>query len=194
VAELLKKPVIDTLYLSPIAFPENPYHHLVKDYKLVRATINNPVEDARLAACVFEDQWNSFKDLAAETPELIDFYRYCFFGSVFNGFSGNGLSRVFSLLAPEVIDNPAGALKCFTKQTAGKVCIHAVDRTISDLLADNAGRPAAAFVLAWLQVAGGNSVLPPWVRYRFPEIPSVIKALREVPCGDLRMRVLCGKP
>ena len=24
--ELLKKPVIDTLYLSPLAFPENPYH------------------------------------------------------------------------------------------------------------------------------------------------------------------------
>lgn len=28
---LLKKPVIDTLYLSPLAFPENPYHRLVKD-------------------------------------------------------------------------------------------------------------------------------------------------------------------
>jgi ATP-dependent DNA helicase RecQ len=46
----LDKPVIDTLYLSPIAFPQNPYHRLVKDYKLVRATINNPVADARLAA------------------------------------------------------------------------------------------------------------------------------------------------
>jgi ATP-dependent DNA helicase RecQ len=33
---LLHKPVIDTLYLSPLAFPENPYHRLVKDYKLVR--------------------------------------------------------------------------------------------------------------------------------------------------------------
>jgi ATP-dependent DNA helicase RecQ len=27
-------PVIDTLVLSPICFPENPYHRLVKDYKL----------------------------------------------------------------------------------------------------------------------------------------------------------------
>ncbi|HGH8118473.1 TPA: hypothetical protein ACJOG3_002204, partial [Vibrio cholerae] len=32
---LLDKPVIDTLYLSPLAFPRNPYHKLVKDYKLV---------------------------------------------------------------------------------------------------------------------------------------------------------------
>jgi ATP-dependent DNA helicase RecQ len=33
---LLGLPVIDTLVLSPICFPENPYHRLVKDYKLVR--------------------------------------------------------------------------------------------------------------------------------------------------------------
>ena len=182
--KLLKKPVIDTLYLSPIAFPENPYHRLVKDYKLVRAAINNPVEDAKLAAAVFEDQWNSFKDLSAETPDVIDFYRYCFFESVFNGFSGNGLSEVFSLLSPEAMDDSAGALNCFVRRTCGKVCIHAVERTISGLLADNNRRPAAAFVLAWLQVAGGNSVLPPWVRYRFPEIPAVIRDLREIPCGD----------
>ena len=36
-------PVIDTLFLSPIAFPKNPYHHLVKDYKLMRTALNDPV-------------------------------------------------------------------------------------------------------------------------------------------------------
>ena len=30
---LLRLPVIDTLVLSPLAFPENPYHRLVKNYK-----------------------------------------------------------------------------------------------------------------------------------------------------------------
>src|SRR4051794_4980990 len=30
---LHRLPVIDTLVLSPICFPENPYHRLVKDYK-----------------------------------------------------------------------------------------------------------------------------------------------------------------
>ncbi|MEE8522406.1 MAG: hypothetical protein V3T72_00625, partial [Thermoanaerobaculia bacterium] len=50
---VLAKPVVDTLYLSPLAFPENPYHHLVKDYKLVRQTRNDPVADARLAARLF---------------------------------------------------------------------------------------------------------------------------------------------
>mgnify|MGYP000246457961 FL=1 len=62
--KLLKKPVIDTLYLSPLAFPQNPYHRLVKNYKLVRSSINSPVEDAQLAASVFADQWESFVALA----------------------------------------------------------------------------------------------------------------------------------
>jgi ATP-dependent DNA helicase RecQ len=46
------KPVVDTLYLSPLAFPENPYHHLVKDYKLVRGSLNDPAADAAGGAAV----------------------------------------------------------------------------------------------------------------------------------------------
>ena len=30
---LLKLPTVDTLRLSPLAFPRNPYHHLVKHYR-----------------------------------------------------------------------------------------------------------------------------------------------------------------
>lgn len=53
---LLQLPAIDTLYLSPLAFPENPYHRLAKDYKLVRDSRNHPVADARLAGTLFLDQ------------------------------------------------------------------------------------------------------------------------------------------
>ena len=182
--QILKKPVIDTLYLSPLAFPENPYHHLVKDYKLVKATINNPVEDARLAASVFNDQWDSFRKFTEETPELTDFYRYCFHGSFFNGFSGKGISFVFSTMSSHLISDVSKVIKYFINLTDGKVCVNAVNRRIPGLLADDAKRPEVAFCLAWLQVAGGNSVLPPWVRYRFPEISPIIQALRETPCGD----------
>ena len=30
---LLKLPAVDTLRLSPLAFPRNPYHHLIKHYQ-----------------------------------------------------------------------------------------------------------------------------------------------------------------
>ena len=183
--DFLAKPVIDTLYLSPLAFPQNPYHRLVKDYKLVRASINNPVADAKLAASVFKDQWESFQGSAAKNLELIDFYRYCFQDSTFNGFSGKGLAAVFSLLSTgNSIEDSQSTLAAFLGQAAGKVCENAVKQTIPPLLADDTRRPAVAFCLAWLRVAGGNSVLPPWVRYRFPEIPAIIKALRETSCGD----------
>ncbi|MGD9188912.1 MAG: RecQ family ATP-dependent DNA helicase, partial [Desulfobacteraceae bacterium] len=182
--ELLEKPVVDTLYLSPLAFPQNPYHHLVKDYKLVRAAINSPVEDAKLAASVFEDQWNSFLSLAEQRPARIDFYRYCFQKSVFNGFSGSGHSAVFSNLATEVIRGPEDALDRFVALTAGSVCRYAAGQIVPDLLAAPETRPAAAYCMAWLSVAGGNSVLPPWLRHRFPELPTIIKALREEPCGN----------
>ena len=62
--ELLSKPVIDTLYMSPLAFPRNPYHRLVKDYKLVKDAVNDPVADARLALSIFGEQYQSFSALA----------------------------------------------------------------------------------------------------------------------------------
>jgi len=53
---LLQMPVIDTLPFSPLCFPENPYHRLVKDYKLVSASVNDPLSDARLAATLYDDE------------------------------------------------------------------------------------------------------------------------------------------
>ena len=71
-------PVVDTLYLSPLAFPENPYHRLVKDYKLVSDSLNDPVSDARLAGSVFLDQWESFSRLSENGRDILSFYRFCF--------------------------------------------------------------------------------------------------------------------
>jgi ATP-dependent DNA helicase RecQ len=45
--KLLELPVVDTLALSPLAFPRNPYHHLVKDYKLLKLALNDPLADAQ---------------------------------------------------------------------------------------------------------------------------------------------------
>ncbi|MBO9482683.1 RecQ family ATP-dependent DNA helicase [Salinisphaera sp. G21_0] len=40
------------------------------------------------------------------------------------------------------------------------------------------------YCVAWLKVSGGNSVIPGWVRHRFPEIPNLLKQLRDQHCGD----------
>ena len=44
---------IDTLYLSPLLFPQRPYHRLVKDDKLQVDELNNPLNDAIKAQDLF---------------------------------------------------------------------------------------------------------------------------------------------
>lgn len=181
---LLDKPVIDTLYLSPLAFPENPYHHLVKDYKLVRSAINSPVEDARLAGSVFQDQWNSFAVQGGEKPALLDFYRFCFQEGLFHSFTGAGIAAPFSMLSPPRIQTPEEALTCFIQETRGEICEKNALEALPPVLLKRENRPVAAYCIAWLQVAGGNSVLPPWVRHGFQGITALIKKLRMGDCGE----------
>ena len=62
--DLLRLPVVDTLWLNPLAYPRRPYHHLVKHYKdagLIRQTRNNPLLDSKLAFDVLTNQVRQFR-------------------------------------------------------------------------------------------------------------------------------------
>ena len=63
---LHRLPLIDTLELSPVAFPQNPYHRLVKDYKLCTTTRNDPVRDAELAYALFVEQSEALQQRVRE--------------------------------------------------------------------------------------------------------------------------------
>ena len=76
--KFLNKPVVDTLFLSPLAFPENPYHRLVKDYKLVRDSLNDPLADARLAISLFQDQWVALQEQQQHYRDIV-FLSLCIF-------------------------------------------------------------------------------------------------------------------
>ena len=182
--ELLHKPLIDTLVLSPLAFPENPYHRLIKAYKLVRESINNPVADARQAIQVFIDEWDSF---LRTSEELLSFFRFCFVdtgvGDSESTIPYQGIVQVFDALGAE-----DGGLKgarshwqhCIPQEA---YCI-AADILPVEVLLDAAQRQALAFCAAWLPVAGANSVVPGWVRRQFPQVPEILHRLREVPCKN----------
>ena len=91
---------------------------------------------------------------------------------------------MFSAVGAKGFASPEAACDFLFEKTAGMVCNHAIVETASPLLEDAVRRPALAYCLAWLQVSGANSVLPPWVRYRFPEIASILKKLRQTPCAS----------
>ena len=180
---LLALPVIDTLFLSPLAFPRNPYHRLVKDYKLVRSTLSDPLEDARLALSVFADQWESLARQANACPKLITFYAQCFRHSRFNGFGGHGLAVVLEQMGALPLTEQTPARDLFTQLAGEGICRNGLDSAFATL-GPEPWHPAAAYALAWLRVAGTNSVLPPWVRRQFPAVAPFLQALREIPCGD----------
>ena len=70
---------VDTLWLNPLAFPRNPYHHLVKHYqdgRLKVGHVNDPEQDARLALQVLADQITAFVRLGQEVPDALAAYHH----------------------------------------------------------------------------------------------------------------------
>ncbi len=185
---LLSLPVVDTLFLSPLAFPENPYHHLVKDYKLVRDSVSDPAADARLARQLLGDECAELARRAATTQvDVLSLYRFCFANGIATDrgvVPASGLVQFLDFLGGQAIDTSA-ARRIFEHAAADRVCPAAVQNVFADCLQTQpaaALMPAVAYCAAWLPVAGGNSVLPPWVRFQFPEVVRLIKQLRDVPC------------
>src|SRR5690606_23334981 len=58
------KRIVDTLLWSPLLFSENPYHKLVKGYKIVNERdINNPLSDCKLTRQLLLEELNRFNEI-----------------------------------------------------------------------------------------------------------------------------------
>ena len=174
---LLRLPRVDTLRLNPLAFPRNPYHHLVKHYQdgqLKRGRLNDPELDARLTLDVFRDQRRALQEAA---QELLVAWHWL---TTVDG-TGSGLDRFFSRIRGKLRPSDAEAKVAIAQRLSGQACLTQGRKAL-----DAAGRYGwpLAYALAWLSVAGGNSVMPPWVRHQFPEAGVLVRRLRDTPCGD----------
>lgn len=177
--ELLKLPVLDTLLLSPLAFPQKPYHRLIKNDKLVTASKSNPVNDAAASRQIAEDALQAFGGpYAADWPFIAAFLA----SGDLPDTAKAGLDLINSILGSERIDTDA-ALHQFAVRFRDRFCKAGLDRLVS-----HAEGPvpwvSLAFVSAWIRVAGTDSIVPPWVKRQFPGVYRAIHELRSVPCGD----------
>ncbi|HDQ4105115.1 TPA: RecQ family ATP-dependent DNA helicase [Pseudomonas aeruginosa] len=181
-------PVIDTLRLSPLAFPQNPYHRLVKDYKLIRDSLNSPLSDCRSTLTLFNDQRQAFAELNITQQRELLCYQILLaptlksdLGAFFATLTGHGPKPVTELrsLIPELLKESDPTL---TRDL--KVCSTRLEKLLETDLMNEALHWSLAYALAWLRVSGGNSVLAPWVRYQFPEVGRLIAELRDTPCGQ----------
>ena len=173
---LLRLKPIDTLYLSPLAFPRNPYHQLIKHYKipgLARHQKNDPLLDAGTTLELLADACSAFAQM---DPELLSSWHWLMSRSPEHA----GFDDLFSLIrrAPAPDDDKArhAILSQFSKYGCSTRA-----REITDSKTDPL---SLAWLLGWLPVAGGNSTIPPYVLHRAPEVHALARELRSSKCSD----------
>jgi ATP-dependent DNA helicase RecQ len=172
------KPAIDTLRLSPLAFPRNPYHHLVKHYQdgqLNSGQINNPELDARLVFDVLREQHGAIVQQLVSSSNLVTSWHWLSTTDP----NAAGFDEFFSSVRGKKRPSRKEAIEATIAQLAGNSC-----RTFSNyLIADfDQHSWSLAFALAWISVAGENSAMPPWVRHQFPKAGQLVRSLRDANC------------
>ena len=176
---LLKLPVVDTLRLSPLAFPRNPYHSLVKHYQdggLKRGRVNDAELDSRITLELFGDER---RELDKGSPDLLTAWHWLCTPESMD--ADRALDEFFRQIRRARRPSQAEATEAIDRRLERAACTTQAREVMAGV--DNLGW-SLAYALAWLSVAGGNSVMPPWVRHQFPEAGRLVRRLRDTACTD----------
>lgn len=159
--------LVDTLYMSPLLFPECPYHKLVKDDKLINEQMNNPVNDCQKAKELLWDEIAQWHSLPYDKRKI--------FASLLKG-----QKEFDGFLNMVNFDEVASNLPELIKQVYyGKICDHA------DLSSIIHQHPCAlAYALALIDTTDFRSITPGWVLHNYPEVEYIMKTLRHTSCNN----------
>ena len=158
---------VDTLYVSPLLFPERPYHKLVKDDKLISEQMNNPVNDCEKAKALLLDEiarWNSLPD---EKRTL--------FASLLKG--KTEFEGFLSMVGAKYINE--GVPDLIRKLYVNKICQHADIEMLTERCPCE-----LAYALALIDTTDYRSITPGWVLHNYPEVEFVVKLLRHNSCSE----------
>ncbi|WP_412468997.1 RecQ family ATP-dependent DNA helicase [Pedobacter sp. KLB.chiD] len=158
---------IDTLLLSPLLFPRQPYHRLLKDDKVQTEERNNPLNDAKKARDLFYDELSAFRTLD-ETFKLI------LYGLLHHQTGFDNFFRYHNYSAKV---NKEQLKTNINTLFQGKICReseidHFIDTT----------PVALAYTLALLHCDDRFSITPPWVLKNYPDVERLLFLLRNNPC------------
>ncbi|WP_055087021.1 RecQ family ATP-dependent DNA helicase [Jannaschia donghaensis] len=178
-AEIIEAP-IDTLWLNPLAFPRNPYHRLVKHYqdgRLQAGHVNDPELDAKLVFDVLANQLVALREMHVETPDTLAAFHFLATRMERSG----GFDAVFTSVRRAPVPDKADTTAAIHRLLDGNACGKRLQQTLGRLEDRRLGWPIA-YALSWIMVAGGDSVMPPWVRAQFPEAAIIVRHLRDTSC------------
>lgn len=161
--------MVDTLYVSPLLFPERPYHRLLKNDKIVSEQMNNPVNDCMKAHDLMMDEISQWEMLSDRRKNI--FSNLLRGKSEFEGFlqmvnAGNAVTN------EELCD-------IIREEFQGKICGHVDIETIT-----NDFPCELAYALALIDTTDHRSVTPPWVLKNYPNVENVIRQLRHTRCKE----------
>ena len=189
-AAWLKVPVIDTLWLSPLAFPQNPYHRLIKNHKIISSEINSPLSDCHACWQLFQDQCTALGKIKAEKPEEFALWTALSDIPLPYRLSDDIMipKRDTSPDVKKLIDTIWLMMQDNNDQGRLKVCRTRFLELMKTDIRNPSIYPSLGYALSWLNVSGGNSVLAPWVRHQFPDTARLIAELRDHDCGSTECR------
>ncbi len=161
------KRIVDTLLWSPVLFSDNPYHKLVKGYKLLNErAYNNPLSDCKLTRELLHDELNKFRELEVGIQQI-----YAALLSADTAYSG--FLDLLDIKAGS-FDTAAGISHLFKN----KIC----DSTnIRQLVKDHPVE--LAYALALINTKEDKSVLAAWLRKTRPETQQIVNKIRSTFCG-----------
>lgn len=171
-------PILDTLELSAIAFPTNPYHRLVKGYKLLSDSRNDPEKDAKVTLDLLREELDALSEMHEADPQWVTILHYL----IRSDKALNDLCiHVRGVSEPSFVEARAFAHQRFKKLC----CFTSLRRVIGQNFgSEHQERLAVAYALGWIRVSGGNSVLPLWVSESIPGVRKLVGELREIDCGS----------
>ena len=177
--------LIDTLYLSPLLFPKRPYHHLVKDDKLMSEQMNNPVNDCEKAKELLMDEiaaWNLLSEnkrkiftlLLQHEKEFRGFLMYV--GTIETDDSISDDTILNHAISDHIITDVS---ELILSEYKNHICAHA------DIPLLAAQSPCGlAYALALIGTDDYQSVTPGWVLHNYPEVEHFIYVLCHTQCTD----------
>lgn len=156
---------IDTLFLSPLLFPTQPYHALLKDDKLQTEELNNPLNDAIKAKDLFYDEVSAFHETDNDLKQI--FYALlgdkkefaAFFSFVAYSFSSTNTKELIQI------------------KFSSKICKNV---QLDNLIIENPIE--LAYCLALIHTNSRYSITPPWVIKNYPDVERIMYLLRSNPC------------
>ncbi|MCM1505233.1 MAG: RecQ family ATP-dependent DNA helicase [Muribaculum sp.] len=159
--------LVDTLYMSPLLFPERPYHRLLKNDKLISEQLNNPVNDCEKAKTLLDEEIDQWLSLPIVKRQI--------FSSLLQG-----QKDFYGFLTIVDADKTQKSLSdLIVEFYSAKICQHVdLEMLIKQYPCE------LAYALALIDTSDHRSITPGWVLNNYPGVENVIKLLRSTPCHE----------